>query len=266
MRRTTTKSRRPVPVAVALLATLLTTSLWAGVATAGAAPLQGDPTTTVPPAPPAPPAPVPPPPGPVVLHYLPLSGDTLTEGAKGTEVFLMQIHLSARGFWLQDFPGNFGASTRHALVAFQKYGRLPRTGKLDPLTRFVLGATLDRAQPFVGSGKPGRYAEVDIARQILMVSENGAVVWVFDVSTGTRATPTPRGSYRVTRQINGLRISNLGQLWRPKYFTGGYALHGSPSVPNYPASHGCVRLTNQEINFIWDSNLIPVGTPITLYG
>ena len=26
------------------------------------------------------------------------------------------------------------------------------------------------------------------------------------------------------------------------YFTGGYAIHGNPSVPPYPASHGCVRV------------------------
>lgn len=213
-------------------------------------------TTTTPPAPPAPPAPV-------VLHHLPLSGATLAEGAKGAEVFLLQITLSARGFWLQDFPGNFGASTRHALTAFQKYSGLPRNGKLDPLTRYVLGATLDRAVPRVI--KLGRSVEVDIARQILMVQESGVVMWVLDVSTGTRSTPTPRGSFKVTRQINGLRVSRLGELWRPKYFTGGYALHGSPSVPTSPASHGCVRLTNQEINFLWDANLVPVGTPVTLY-
>jgi lipoprotein-anchoring transpeptidase ErfK/SrfK len=29
-------------------------------------------------------------------------------------------------------------------------------------------------------------------------------------------------------------------MWRPNYFYGGYALHGSTSVPTYAASHGCV--------------------------
>ena len=175
----------------------------------------------------------------------------------------MQIHLSQRGFWLSDFPGNFGASTRHALTAFQKYSGIGRTGRLDALTRYILGATLDRAVP----QRPnlGRVIEVDIARQILTVSEAGRTVWVLDVSTGKASTPTPRGSFVIQRQINGQRVSNLGQLWRPKYFTGGYALHGSPSVPATPASHGCVRLTNQEINFIWDSGLAPIGTPVTLF-
>ena len=26
------------------------------------------------------------------------------------------------------------------------------------------------------------------------------------------------------------------------YFIGGYAIHGYPTVPNYPASHGCIRV------------------------
>lgn len=208
------------------------------------------PTTTVPPAPPAP-------------TSLPLSGPDLAEGMSGAEVAFLQIRLLERGYWLSDPFGRFGASTRHALTAFQKYHLLPRSGRLDAISRFILAATVQR--PTVRFPKPGRSIEVDIARQVLLVAQDGNVIVVLDVSTGTRSTPTPRGSFRITRQINGLRISRLGQLWRPKYFTGGYALHGSPSVPNYPASHGCVRLTNQEINFLWDSGLAPVGTPVTLY-
>ena len=252
--------RRRIISAVALSAILSTTLAGSASATVSQDPTT---TTTTPPtttvAPPAPPAPAAPP----VLFYLPLGGELLAEGANSPEVFLMQVTLVSRGFWLQDAPSNFGASTRHALVAFQKYMGLPRSGKLDPFTRFVLGATMDRATPNVPTF--GRGVEVDIARQVMIVSENGVTNWVFDISTGKSSTPTPRGSFKVTRQINGQRISKLGQLWRPKYFTGGYALHGSPSVPNYPASHGCVRMTNQEINFIWDTNLIPVGTPVKLY-
>jgi len=128
-------------------------------------------------------------------------------------VALMQIRLLERGYWLSEGFGVFGASTRHALTAFQKWHRLPRTGRLDAITRFVLAATKERAT--VRTPRPGRSVEVDIARQVLMIAENGNVLVVLDVSTGKSSTPTPRGSFRVTRQINGLRISRLGQLWRP---------------------------------------------------
>ena len=76
---------------------------------------------------------------------------------------------------------------------------------------------------------------------------------------------TPEGSFHVERQINGTRISDLGELYRPKYFTGGYAIHGSPSIPPYPASHGCVRVSNGAINFLWDSGSLPIGTPVLVY-
>ena len=49
---------------------------------------------------------------------------------------------------------------------------------------------------------------------------------------------TPTGNFKIQRHIRGERISFLGVLWNPWYFTGGYALHGSPSVPAFPASHG----------------------------
>jgi lipoprotein-anchoring transpeptidase ErfK/SrfK len=70
----------------------------------------------------------------------------------------------------------------------------------------------------------------------------------------------------VSGQINGLDISPLGQLWRPKFFTGtGIAFHGSPSIPPYPASHGCVRMTNAAIDWIWANNIIPLGTAVWVY-
>src|SRR5262245_51793709 len=241
--------RRTPRIVVSVVVSALTLAVLAG--TAAGQPPTTTTTTTEPPTTTTTTPPPPPPPGPVVLPYRPLSGSTLAEGTNGGEVFLMQITLISRGFWLSDFPGHFGASTRHGLTAFQKYMGLPRTGRLDPLSRFVLGATLDRARPTYLLG--GRYIDADLGRQILIVADSGTTVWVFDISSGKPSTPTPRGSFRLVRQINALRISALGVLWRPKYFIGGYALHGSPSVPAYAASHGCVRMTNQEINFIWDS-------------
>lgn len=259
---------RTARVSTAIALATLGTFLWVGATTASATPSQDTTTSTTPETTttttivaPAPTTTVAPAPAPTPTA-LPLTGEVLSEKSTGAEVFLMQIRLTERGYWLSDSPGFFGASTRHGLTAFQKFMGLPRSGKLDAATRFVLGATRDRATPM--SNKSGRYVEVDLGRQVLIVSENNAVLWVFDISSGKKSTPTPRGTFRVQRQINGQRISKLGQLWRPKYFTGGYALHGSPSVPTTAASHGCVRMTNQEINFIWDVNLIPIGTPITL--
>ena len=55
---------------------------------------------------------------------------------------------------------------------------------------------------------------------------------------------TPVGRFAIGRKINGYDPSPLGVLYKPMYFYGGYAIHGNPSVPPYPASHGCVRVPN----------------------
>jgi lipoprotein-anchoring transpeptidase ErfK/SrfK len=187
----------------------------------------------------------------------------LKVGSRGADVIDLQVRLIRRGFWASEPIGVFGQSTKHAVVAFQKTYGLPRTGTVDAWTRIALAMSDEHPKPRVNNG--GHAIEVDLQRQVLMISDAGVTRWVIDISSGKRSTPTPRGSFRIQRQINAMRISDLGQLWRPKYFTGGYALHGSNSVPTTAASHGCVRLTNQEINWLWASGLAPIGTPVTIY-
>lgn len=45
---------------------------------------------------------------------------------------------------------------------------------------------------------------------------------------------TPVGVFHVYRQVDGLVTDPLGQLWRPKFFDGGFAIHGDSSVPPVP--------------------------------
>lgn len=77
--------------------------------------------------------------------------------------------------------------------------------------------------------------------------------------------PEPASLQRITRQIDGMRHAPLGDLYRPKYFNGGIALHGSTSIPGHPASHGCTRLHNDAVDHLWAADLAPVGTPVWVY-
>ena len=43
-------------------------------------------------------------------------------------------------------------------------------------------------------------------------------------------------------------------------------MHGSNSVPNYPASHGCVRVTVQAMDYIWEAGLMPMNIPVWVHG
>ena len=192
-------------------------------------------------------------------------------GATGRVVQIVQYNLLARGFWL-NLTGTFDAQTLQAVWAFQKaYGR-PRTG--------IVSASdyrkLLTAQRILPRSPTGYVAEIDKARQIIILARGGRAEWIFNTSTGndkpytyggvTQIATTPTGHFTMSRQIDGLRVGKLGALWRPKYFTSdGIAFHGSGSIPPYPASHGCARLSNLAIDFIWASNAIPLGTSVYVY-
>jgi len=75
---------------------------------------------------------------------------------------------------------------------------------------------------------------------------------------------TPTGTYRIERHIRGVREADLGTLYDPMYFYRGWAIHGSNSVPAYPASHGCVRVTRADA--IWLFDRATIGMQVSLYG
>jgi lipoprotein-anchoring transpeptidase ErfK/SrfK len=195
----------------------------------------------------------------------------LRVGDKGPGVVALQQRLTSLGFYVFDADGQFGDDTLHAVIAFQKANRIGVDGAVGPETRKALEHP---AAITAEDTSPGKHVEVDIDRQILMFVWNGKVTHVFDTSTGggytfqgesgdTILAHTPRGHFTIERKIDGDHTSYLGEMWRPSYFYGGYAIHGDSSVPTYPASHGCVRLTNDVTNWAFDR--LPIGTSVFIY-
>ena len=203
-------------------------------------------------------------------YALALAADTVVRGAFGPGVADLQRRLLALGYWTP-VDGRFSELTRQAVYALEKAAGLPRRGSVGPAERRLLEEGF-RPTPRTGFGYT---VEIDKSRQIIMVVRDGVAVWTFNTSTGNERpyysggrraiAHTPEGRFAVYSAINGLRRSALGTLWRPRYFTGGYAVHGSPSIPPYPASHGCARLSNAAIDFVWAANLLPIGTPVWVY-
>jgi len=118
------------------------------------------------------------------------------------------------------------------------------------------------------------HINVDLSRQVLsVVDASGNVRKVLPISTGSggwyisegerRRAVTPRGRFTVYRKIAGWRKSPLGLMYYPVYIAGGIAIHGSPSVPRRPASHGCIRIPMYAAKAFFDST--PVGTPVHVY-
>lgn len=201
-------------------------------------------TTTSAPAPPEPPP-----------------AEVLRRGDSGQHVSELQQQLSDLGYWLGTVDGSYGFTTQQAVLAFQKAEGLARDGIAGPETR----RRLESAGRPTARSDSGDLIEVDLTRQLVLVVSGGEVVHALNTSTGKPGTPTPAGRFTINRQIDGWREAPLGTLYRPKYFNGGIALHGYPSVPAYPASHGCTRLSNAATDMLWASGRAEIGTPVWVY-
>jgi len=195
---------------------------------------------------------------------------TLSRGLSGPDVLVVEKRLAALRYDVGRVDGYFDNDLRHAVLAFQKVERLSRTGSW---------TTAERTRVLRPFGFVPRFrtsvlsVEIDITRQVLVLSRHGVVLHVVDVSTGSgqvyyqegvrQVARTPRGAFRVYKKIDGIRISPLGELYKPSYFYEGYAIHGNSSVPAYPASHGCVRITNDEANRLFST--LVTGTRVYVY-
>ncbi len=195
----------------------------------------------------------------------------LQPGDKGPAVLALQKRLAALGFWLSAADGSFGQTTEQAVLAFQKAAGLGRDGVAGPLTM----KALDAGVSVKAHSTQGHVIEIDKTRQLLLIVNDGRVDDIFNTSTGsnqpyqqggaTYIATTPSGQFSIFRVVDGDDPGPLGDLWRPRYFNGGIAIHGAPSIPAYPASHGCARLSNPAIDWIWSSNQAPIGTPVWVY-
>ncbi|GAB3570224.1 hypothetical protein GCM10027344_35680 [Spelaeicoccus albus] len=196
----------------------------------------------------------------------------LRYGDSGPDVTAMQKRLTSLGYWISGTDGQFGPTTQQAVFAIQKVAGLSRDGVVGAKTR----RAIDAGRVPSARSTSGRVVEVDLKRQLVMLVDNGRVITILNTSTGSgnyytsegqrRLAVTPRGQFTVSRQIDGPRQSKLGYLWRPKYFNGGIALHGEHNdVPAYASSHGCVRVTDAAMNWIWDTDQVPIGTKVWVY-
>jgi peptidoglycan hydrolase-like protein with peptidoglycan-binding domain len=196
---------------------------------------------------------------------------TLRMGSRGPEVLALQRRLTSLGYWLARADGRFGDLTQQAVVAIQKVGGLVRNGECGPLTWSRVDAgTRPRAR-----SAHGHVIEVNKATQTLLVVDSAVVKRIYNVSTGSnqrylldgkwQIALTPSGSFRVFRDVDAWDSGPLGKLYRPKYFNRGIAIHGYPSVPSRPASHGCCRVSLPAMDTLWGAGGLQLGTPVLVY-
>jgi hypothetical protein len=110
--------------------------------------------------------------------------------------------------------------------------------------------------------------------------ESGRLVRWGPTSTGKKSTPTPAGLYHANWKAKKRR-SSVNQSWiLPWCFnlddTAGISFHQF-DLPGYPASHGCVRLLEEDAKWIYDwadqwtlsridQSILAFGTPVVIFG
>lgn len=185
----------------------------------------------------------------------------------------LQGLLAGHGYWVGPVDGVYGTLTEQAVLAVQKVHGLARDGIYGPSTR----AAMAHLAPPATRSSSGYVIEFDEDRQIVMLVRDGHPEAIFHASGGDESyytsdgttywAETPNGTWDIYREIDGWRTSHLGELYRPKYFhTDGIAFHGYDIVPSSAASHGCVRVSIEAMDWIWANDAMPIGTPVMVYG
>jgi len=186
------------------------------------------------------------------------------------ELKVAERRLAEMGYLTGRVDGTIDGDTRVGLITFQKWEGRKITGRL---TRSELDAIRNANAP-QAKDSGYKHVEVDLDRQVLLLTnEEGVVKTILPVSTGSGKhykekrmsglAYTPRGRFRIYNKLSGWRKSPLGLLYYPNYFSDGLAIHGNPSVPHSPRSHGCVRIPMFAASEI--SRQLPVGTIVLIY-
>ena len=181
-----------------------------------------------------------------------------------------EARLAEMGYGPGRVDGVIDDKTRQALAVFQKWEGRTINGQLN---RKEFDAIMSATAPAVRD-TGYRHVEVDLDRQVLLLTDNdGAITRILPVSTGSNKrynekgmrglAYTPTGRFRIYAKIAGWRKSPLGLLYYPNDFSDGLAIHGNPSVPQSPESHGCVRIPMWSA--IEMSKALPVGTILLIY-
>lgn len=201
------------------------------------------------------------------LPSLPDGG--LELGSEDPAVEALERRLQRLRFDPGPIDESFDGATEHAVMAFEKLNGMAKTGRVDPLVWTAL-ESFEGPDPLMPEGG-ARRIEIDLERQLLFAYDGNEVVLISHISSGSQVpycengscgnAITPVGAHRFMWRVNGWRTARLGRLYNPVYFTAyGIAVHGSGSVPTYPASHGCVRIPMHIAEYF--PSLVEQGDPV----
>lgn len=178
-------------------------------------------------------------------------------GSSGPFVALIQQRLSALHFYIPQ-TGVYDEGTGLALDA---YHRMMHLGTAQTLDSQIISDLLDGAGSFqVRYPHNGKHAEGNLSLQLLALVDGSRVVAIYPISSGKPSTPTILGNFRVYSKVPGYLPDGM---YFSNFFFSGYAIHGYDPAPDYPASHGCMRLPIVDAISVYD--WLDIGDAVDVY-
>ncbi len=130
----------------------------------------------------------------------------------------------------------YGGKTGRGVLAYRKVNDMTRSMRAG--TGLVKKVYSGKGGYTVRHPGAGDHIEAPLSKQVLVFTKGDEPYAIYPISSGKSSTPTVTGHFEMIRTEPGLNSHGMYYSW---YFYGGYAVHGYNSVPDYPASHGCLR-------------------------
>jgi L,D-transpeptidase catalytic domain len=189
-------------------------------------------------------------------HYSVLS-ENVGFGSTGPMVQLIQQRLAFLHFYIPQ-TGVYDQGTGLAMDA---YHRLLGWGVYQTVNSSTIQYLLNGWGQFhVRYPGQGQHAEGDLSDQLLALIRGSKVVAIYPISSGKPSTPTVLGEFHVYQKTPGYLPDGM---YFSNFFTGGYAIHGYNPAPDYPASHGCMRVPIVDAISIY--NWLQIGNGVDSY-
>lgn len=219
----------------------------------------------------------------------PAGFDMTRAGSPDPKVKQAQQILADFGIPTGSVDGYWGPETARGVCAFRRIAGIGTSrDALDTKTLNTL-ISYDRKYRYLrdipASSYLGKhtYLVAQQTCQTIFYVENDRYRRVFPTSTGVSGHRTPNGHYSLGSTIKGWVCSSLypegcrnhtegwfasyspyGNMYNSRQVVGSIYMHGSMSVPPYPASHGCIRMVVKDAD--WSYKYIKTGTPVFITG
>lgn len=172
-------------------------------------------------------------------------------GSKGKDIYEIEKRLTRLSFNPGKVDEVYDIKTKFAVRAFQSVCEIEPTGVVnkETLKKLENPKKLQLRSKYIKD-----LIEIDLTKQVLVLISGGRIKYILPISSGRAGYDTPTGYYSVEGFLPGWHeVVNkpwTGMMYNSVYFWRSYAIHGSTSVPSFPASHGCIRITS------WDADLV----------